>query len=73
LETDARSAGVAVKPVHRSHRDPYRAILDVAEHERCDVIVMAPHESGFTVAQLGSETMKVLTHTNIPVLVYRQS
>ena len=73
VEADASSASVAVKKVHRSHRDPYRAILDVAEHEHFDVIVMAPHvESGFTGTVLGSETMKVLTHTSIPVLVYRQ-
>jgi nucleotide-binding universal stress UspA family protein len=74
VEADARSASVAVKKVHRSHRDPYRAILDVAEREGCDVIVMAPHtEHGISGVLLGSETMKVLTHTGIPVLVYRQS
>ena len=73
VEADAHTTGVAVKKVHRSHRDPHRAILDVAEHERCDLIVMAPHhERGFAGFLLGSETMKVLTHTSIPVLVYRQ-
>jgi nucleotide-binding universal stress UspA family protein len=73
VEADAHNAGVAIKKVHRSHRDPHRAILDVAEHERCDLIIMAPHhERGFAAFLLGSETMKVLTHTSIPVLVYRQ-
>ena len=29
-------------------------------------------EPGFAGSLLGSETMKVITHTSIPVLVYRQ-
>jgi nucleotide-binding universal stress UspA family protein len=74
VEADASSASVAAKKIHRCHRDPYRAILDVAEHEHCDVIVMGPHtERGFAGVLLGSETMKVLTHASIPVLVYRQN
>jgi nucleotide-binding universal stress UspA family protein len=73
VEADARMAGVAMKRVHRSHRDPSRAILDVAEHEGCDAIVMAPHgERGLAGMLVGSETLKVLTHAGIPVLVYRQ-
>jgi len=71
VEADARSAGVIVKKVHRSHRDPFRAILDVAKNERCDVIVMAPHgERGLASLLIGSETMKVVTDSSIPVLVY---
>ena len=34
VESEARSAGVEVTKVHRSHRDPYCAILDVAERDR---------------------------------------
>ena len=74
VETDARSAGVAVKSLHRMHRDPWQAILDVAKHDGCDLIVMGSHRKiGFTGALLGSETMTVLTHTSIPVLIYRQN
>jgi nucleotide-binding universal stress UspA family protein len=74
VEADARMAGVAVKKVHRSHRDPSRAILDVAEHESCDAIVMAPHgERGLAGMLVGSETMNVITHAGIPVLVCRES
>ena len=73
IVADARSAGVTAKAVHRSHRDPYRAIIDVAQSERCDLIVMGSHgHRGMTGLLLGSETMKVLTHTDIPILVYRQ-
>ena len=72
VESEARSAGVAVTKVHRSHRDPYCAILDVAEHDRCDAIVMAPHgERGLAGVLIGSETIRVLTHSKIPVLVHK--
>ncbi|MGZ5228955.1 MAG: universal stress protein, partial [Burkholderiales bacterium] len=45
-----------------------------AEDRRCDLILMASHgRSGMSGFLLGSETQKVLTHTGIPVLVYRES
>jgi len=38
----------------------------------CDLIVMASHgRHGISAIVLGSETLKVLTHSKIPVLVYR--
>ena len=38
----------------------------------CDLIVMACHgRRGVSALLLGSETVKVLTHSTIPVLVYR--
>lgn len=72
VANDARSAGVAVQALHVRHRDPYVAILDAARAHRCDLIVMASHRRrGLSELLLGSETLKVLTHTEIPVLVYR--
>jgi nucleotide-binding universal stress UspA family protein len=60
--------------VQLSHRHPAEAILDAAVLERCDLIVMAPHcGRGVMNRLLGSETMKVLTHAGIPVLVHRQN
>jgi nucleotide-binding universal stress UspA family protein len=51
---------------------PYRAIIDAALNYKCDLIVMASHgRSGMAAILLGSETVKVLTHSVIPVLVYR--
>jgi nucleotide-binding universal stress UspA family protein len=74
LVTDeARSAGVPSKALHVHHGDPYVAILDAARREGCDLIVMASHgRRGLTGLLLGSETVKVLTHSEIPVLVYRR-
>src|SRR5512145_3180134 len=70
---EARSAGVPSKALHVRHRDPYVAILDAARREGCDLIVMATHgRRGLAELLLGSETVKVLTHSQIPVLVYRR-
>jgi nucleotide-binding universal stress UspA family protein len=71
---EARSVGVPSKALHVRHRDPYVAILDAARREGCDLIVMGSHgRRGLTERLLGSEMVKVLTHSEIPVLVYRRS
>lgn len=71
---EARGADVQVKSMHRCHRDPYRAIVDTADREGCDLVVMGSHcEKGFTGSLLGSETIKVVTHSNVPVLIYREN
>ena len=54
------------------HDQPYRAIIDTAHAKNCDLIVMASHgRRGVSALLLGSETVKVLTHSTIPILVYR--
>jgi nucleotide-binding universal stress UspA family protein len=51
---------------------PYEAIIDAATTAGSDLIFMASHgRRGFSGLLLGSETQKVLTHSTIPVLVYR--
>ena len=51
---------------------PYEAIIQAAETSGCDLIFMASHgRRGFSGFLLGSETNKVLTHSKVPVLVYR--
>ena len=50
----------------------YKAIIRTAKARRCDLIVMASHgRRGIKGLLLGSETQKVLTHCQIPVLVHR--
>jgi nucleotide-binding universal stress UspA family protein len=50
----------------------YQAIIDTAKQHGCDLIVMASHgRRGIGAMLLGSETQKVLTHSDVPVLVYR--
>jgi len=68
----ARAAGVACETIQVEHEHPYRAIVDFAELKGCDLIVMASHgRRGISALVLGSETVKVLTHSKIPVLVHR--
>ena len=68
----AQAAGVACETVQLEHEHPYRAIIDAAESKGCDLIVMASHgRHGISAIVLGSETVKVLTHCKIPVLVHR--
>jgi nucleotide-binding universal stress UspA family protein len=68
----AQAAGVACEIVHVEREHPYRAIIDTADAKGCDLIVMASHgRHGISAVILGSETVKVLTHSKIPVLVHR--
>jgi nucleotide-binding universal stress UspA family protein len=51
---------------------PYRAIIDAAVAKGCDLIAMASHgRRGLAAVVLGSEALRVLTHSRLPVLVYR--
>ena len=68
----ALSEGVEFAAIHTFHDQPHVAIIDAASHNRCDVICMASHgRKGVVALVLGSETLKVLTHAAIPVVVWR--
>lgn len=50
----------------------WEAIIDHAKTEGVDLIVMASHgRRGMAAVLLGSETQKVLTHTDLPVLIVK--
>ena len=68
----AKAAGVDCTTLHMLESFPAEAIVDCAKEKGCDLIVMASHgRRGFSKLLLGSETVRVLTHTNVPVLVCR--
>ena len=68
----AKAAGVGNDAVSIRHGQPWKAIIDVAGGRACDLIFMASHgRRGLSALVLGSETHKVLTHSTIPVLVFR--
>jgi nucleotide-binding universal stress UspA family protein len=68
----AAAAGVVCDVVHVEGHHPYQGIIDTARTKGCDVIVMASHgRRGLYAIVLGSETVKVLTHSTIPVVVCR--
>ena len=68
---NAHAAGVDCATLCIEHDKPYEAIVDTARKLHCDLVVMASHGLRGVSAILGSETLKVLTHTSVPILVYR--
>ncbi|WER47931.1 universal stress protein [Cupriavidus sp. WKF15] len=72
MAAEAAAAEVACDTVAVIHDHPYEAIINTAVEKGCDLIVMASHgRRGLQGVLIGSETQKVLTHSRIPVLVYR--
>ena len=68
----ARELGVPCDVLRVVSDEPYAAIIATAESHGCDLIAMASHgRRGIKGMLIGSETQKVLTHSAIPVLVYR--
>ncbi|MCZ0961537.1 universal stress protein [Paracoccus benzoatiresistens] len=68
----ATAAGVSVQTHHKWHDSPYEAIIDTAQARDCDLIAMASHgRRGMAAVVMGSQATKILTHSRIPVLVYR--
>jgi nucleotide-binding universal stress UspA family protein len=68
----AKAADVPCETVLQTSDHPYEAIIATAKEKGCDLIMMASHgRSGVQAFLLGSETQKVLTHSAIPVLVFR--
>lgn len=71
-EAIAQAEGVTCASTTAVSDIPYEAIIAAAEQSGADLIFMASHgRRGISGLLLGSETQKVLTHSKIPVLVYR--
>lgn len=72
VEKQAQECGVPCESVIVRSDDVYDAIIETARQGQCDLIAMASHgRRGVRAMLLGSETQKVLTHSLVPVLVYR--
>lgn len=68
----AREAGVACSCHSQAGEHVWQHVIMAAEKFGCDLICMASHgRRGLAAMLLGSETVKVLTHSKIPVLVVR--
>ena len=68
----AAAAGVACDAFTVEAVHPWEAILDQAKTANCDLIVMASHgRRGVSALLLGSETSRVLTHSQLPVLIVK--
>jgi nucleotide-binding universal stress UspA family protein len=72
IKAKAKAAGVECEAEAVEEEQAYEGIIGTAEKKGCDLIVMASHgRRGVSALVLGSETVKVLTHTTIPVLVIK--
>lgn len=72
IERAAGAAGVTCDLVKIDREDAWDGIIKAANEKGADLIVMASHgRRGLSALLLGSETQKVLTHSKVPVLVYR--
>lgn len=72
VQRAADEAGVVCTTLFVANDHPFEAIVKAAQDHGCDLICMASHgRKGVKGVLLGSETQKVLTHTDVPVLVYR--
>lgn len=68
----AASAGLMVDVVLEDGANAHQCIIDGAQRLKCDLILMASHgRRGLDGLVVGSQTIKVLTHSTIPVLVVR--
>ena len=72
VRDDGTRAGVLVKTLVVKSDLVAEAIIATAKKHDCDLIVMASHgRKGVKRVLVGSETLNVLTHSEIPVLVLR--
>ena len=68
----AKAARVPFTSVVTKTSPPYEGIIAAAKKQKCDVIFMASHgRGGLSSLIMGSVTQKVLSHSRIPVVVYR--
>jgi nucleotide-binding universal stress UspA family protein len=68
----AGAAGVKFTGAMTTAETPYEGIIECAKKQKCDAIFMASHgRRGLAGIIMGSVTHKVLTHSKLPVLVYR--
>lgn len=69
---EAKAAGVACSIQHVKDQFPAEGIIEAATKHGCDLIVMASHgRRGLMRFLLGSQAIKVLTNSTVPVLVCR--
>jgi nucleotide-binding universal stress UspA family protein len=72
VKKTAATAGVACETIASKAILPYQGIVAAAKKKKCDAIFMASHgRRGIAGLLMGSVTNQVLTHSKIPVVVYR--
>jgi nucleotide-binding universal stress UspA family protein len=68
----ARKADIHCTTLHAKNQYPSEGILETAKQNGCDLIVMASHgRRGLGRLLLGSQALKVITQSTVPVLICR--
>jgi nucleotide-binding universal stress UspA family protein len=68
----AKQVGVACETLHMKDQFPAEGIVEAAKQRSSDLIVMASHgRRGMSRLLLGSQANKVVTHSEVPVLICR--
>lgn len=72
VKATAQDMGIEARTVHVPDARAAAAILETAQRDGCNLIVMASHgRRGVKRLLLGSQTAEVLANSSIPVLVVR--
>lgn len=72
VATEAGALGLSCNTLHVKDQFPAEGIIETAEKTGCDLIVMSSHgRRGLMRFLLGSQAIKVLTHSATPVLICR--
>ncbi len=82
-EEQARTYLLAIEQLAKEHKvtcatlmvrgdNVHQAIIQAAFDHQCDLIAMSPHgRKGIRAFIVGSETQRVIEHSQVPVLVFR--
>ena len=72
VKVKSEARGIKAKAITQTSDLVAESIVAAAKKHKCDLIVMASHgRRGLKRVLMGSETMHVLTHSHVPVLVLR--
>ncbi len=72
VRKEAARAGVPCTCAYGTGDFPYLKIVEAANRNRCDLILMATHgRRGISRLLLGSQASMALAHSNVPVLICR--
>jgi nucleotide-binding universal stress UspA family protein len=72
LREAAAAAKVTCEVVTKETDTPWEGIVETAEEQHCDLIVMATRpRTGLQALMHRSQTQEVIKHSRLPVLVYR--
>ncbi|HJW56097.1 MAG TPA: universal stress protein [Burkholderiaceae bacterium] len=68
----AKEMDVPCETIVTQANSPYQEIINAAKSFHCDAIFMASHgRKGLSKLFVGSETQKVLAHSDLPIMIIR--